>query len=490
MYDVIIIGAGIIGTFIARELSKFKIKIAIIEKENDVSKGTTKGNTAIIHRGYDPPTGSNMAIFNALGHGLFEDICNDLEVDFKKIGSMVVAFNKDEMDAINKLYSRGLSNDIKDIEIIGNSRVRELEPNLNKDIIGALYAPTAGIIGPWELAIALAENAATNGVEILLNSKVIDIEKLSDRFCLITNNGAYDSKYIINCAGVYADEINNMVSKRKIKIIPKRGQYYILDKEVGSLVNSVIFQCPTLFGKGVVVAPTVHGNIIVGPTKETIKDKDGVETTSEGLNKLMTIAQRACSKVSLDRVITSFSGIRAEAETGDFIIEECSDVEGFINVAGIKSPGLTAAPAIAKYVESIIVKKFENPEKRKDFISKRKSIPKFSSVDNTERRELINKDSTFGNIVCRCEAVTEGEIIEAIRRSPGAVTLDGIKRRVRPGSGRCQGGFCSPRIIEILSREFGKKASEILKEDDGSYLLIEEEEILTSSINLDKGGLK
>lgn len=471
MYDVAIIGAGVIGTFIARELSRYKLNIVLLEKDNDVANGTTKANSAIIHAGYDAEPGTNMARFNSKGNPMFDKVCEELDVEFKRIGSLVVAFNDKDMIKVKELYERGIKNGIPKMEIIGKEKVREMEPNLNKEIEGALYAPTCGIIGPWELAIALAENAVENGVELLLNSEVKNIIKTGEGYKISTNDQTINAKYVINCAGLFADKINNMVASPSFKITPRRGEYFVLDKTAGNFVNKVVFQCPTELGKGVLVTPTVHGNLLIGPNAEDLDDKGRLDTTQDGLDYVKRSALKTSSKIPFNKVITTFAGLRAQPSTGDFIVEESKEARGFINVAGIKSPGLSSAPAIAEYVVELLKDISGGFKLNQKFNPIRKRIIRFDKLSDEEKKELIRKNPAYGRIICRCENITEGEIIDVIRRKVGARTLDGVKKRIRPGTGRCQGGFCSPRVIEILSRELEKDMPDIVKDSLDSYIL-------------------
>ncbi|WP_308780728.1 NAD(P)/FAD-dependent oxidoreductase [uncultured Clostridium sp.] len=471
MYDVVIIGAGIIGASIFRELTKFNLKVLILEKENDVSMGTTKANSAIIHAGYDPEPGTLMAKYNVLGNEMFEDLCKELSVPFIRNGSLVLAFDEDDIRIINDLYEKGVKNNVKDLKILTKEEVLKLEPNINKDIYGALYAPTGGIVGPFECTIALVENGVENGGEIKLNSEVVSITK-DDLFTLeLKNNEEIRAKYVINATGVYADKVHNMVCEESFKITPIRGEYYILDKDEGKNFKHTIFQCPSKFGKGVLVAPTVHGNLIVGPNAEEIKEKDSLKTTSEALEFISERAEKTTDKVNFRNSIRNFAGLRAEADKGDFIIEENNKVKGFIDVSGIKSPGLTAAPAIALRVVEILNDSGLNTVKKEDFNPYRNQI-RFMELSIDEKKELIKKDKRYGRIICRCEEVTEGEIVDAINKSFGYITLDGIKRRCRPGMGRCQGGFCGPRVQEIIARELNIPLEDVDLEKEGSYILI------------------
>jgi glycerol-3-phosphate dehydrogenase len=471
MYDVAVIGAGIIGCSISRVLSRYKINVVLIEKEADVADCTTKANSAIIHAGYDAKPGSLKAKFNALGNPMFKKLCQELDVPYKIPGSLVLAFNEEDMETINKLYEQGIINGINGMEILDREKVLDMEPRVSREVMGGLYAATCGIVGPWELAIAQAENAAENGVEILLNSEVKDIKKQETVYSIITSDRIIDVRYIINCAGLHADRINNMVAAESFKISPRRGEYNIFDKSVGDIVNTVVFPCPSKLGKGILVSPTVHGNLLIGPNAEDIYDKEAFETTSEGLQFIKEGAERSVPNLPYNAIITSFSGLRARCERDDFIIEEAIDAKGFINVAGIESPGLTSSPAIAEYVVELLKDICGGLEEKKNYKSVRRRMTRFNELSEAERKELIKRDSRYGRIICRCETVTEGEIVDAIHRKVGATTVDGVKRRVRPGSGRCQGGFCGPRVMEILARELNKDINEVVKDSKGSFIL-------------------
>lgn len=474
MYDVAIIGAGVIGSFVARELSKYNLDIILIEKDTDIANGTTKANSAVIHAGYDAKPGTLKAKLNALGNPMFDKVCKELDVSFKRIGSLVIATDEDEMNRIKELYERGLKNGIPHMQILDGEKVREKEANINESVIGALYSPTAGIICPWELAVALAENAADNGVEIKLESKVTDIEKKENDYHIYIDNEKIKAKYVINCGGVYSEEISRMVGDTSFKITPRKGQYNVLDKISGDIVKHVIFQAPTKYGKGVLVTPTVHGNLIVGPNAEELDDKENTETTREGIGFVREVSKKTTKKIPFNSTITSFSGLRAKPNTGDFIIEESKVAKGFINVAGIESPGLSAAPAIAQYVIDIFRGFYSDLQEKEDFTPFRKPFIRFMELSNEEKARVIKEDYRYGRVICRCEGITEGEIVDVINRNAGARTLDAIKRRARPGMGRCQGGFCAPRVMEILARELGQDIKDIVKDGPESFILVEE----------------
>jgi glycerol-3-phosphate dehydrogenase len=475
MFDIAIIGAGIIGCSIARELSKYNYKTIILDKENDISCGTTKANSAIIHAGYDASYTSKKGIFNARGNMLYDQVTKELDVPFKRIGSLVVAFADEEIETLKDLLDNGNKLEIPGLEIIGPEKIYEMEPNLAEGAVAALYAPSAGIIEPWEMAIAYAENAIENGVELKLNYEVKSINELEDRFEIQSTDGELvDAKIVINAAGVYGDNIYKLVKEDfDFDIHPRRGQYFLLDKSADGLVNSVIFKCPSKLGKGVLVVPTVDGNVLVGPDSEDLDNdqKEAIETTADRLSFVRENAVKLVKNIPFRENITTFSGLRAEPSNGDFIIEE-SEVKNFINVIGIKSPGLSSAPAIAEYIEKMVVDKLGDSEVKEDYNPTRRPRIKFMELSEEEKEEMITKDPRYGRIICRCEMITEGEIVDAIHRSAGGRTINGIKRRVRPGAGRCQGGFCGPRVLEILARELEISPLDVKHEGKDSTILV------------------
>ena len=473
MYDVIVIGAGVSGCAIARQLSRYDVNACVLEKCEDVCEGTSKANSAIVHAGFDADEGSLMAKLNVRGNEMMDDLSRDLDIPFKRNGSLVVCVHKEELDGLKTLYERGVKNNVKGLKILSKEEVLEMEPNLSDNVEGALYAPTGGIICPFELTIAMAENAFTNGVEFRFNTKVEDIKKDDEGIWhLRTNNGEYTAKCVINAAGVYADKIHNMVSEDKMHIIERRGDYCLLDREVGSYVTHTIFPQPTKYGKGVLVTPTVHGNLLVGPTAIDIENKEGTATTAEGIEQLTVKASENVKNLPLRSVITSFAGLRAHLERHEFVIEQVKDAPGFIDVAGIESPGLSASPAIGEMVAEM-VKDLLKLKEKENWIGTRKGIQKTAGLSIDEMNELIKKNPAYGTIVCRCESITEGEILDAIHRPLGARSLDGVKRRTRAGMGRCQAGFCSPRTMEILNRELGLSYEEITKSGGKSNIVIE-----------------
>ena len=473
MYDVVIIGAGVTGAAVAWKLAEYDIKTCVIEKCSDVCEGTSKANSAIIHAGYDAAVGSLKAKLNVRGNEMMDKLCEDLDIPFKRIGSLVVCIHKEALPGLKELYDRGVKNGVKGLKLLSKEEALLTEPNLSDDTEGALFAPSAGIICPFELNIAMAEVAAMNGTEFKLNTEVKDIKKDADgSFRIITDTGELRAGYVVNAAGVYADVIHNMVSAQKIHITQRRGDYCLLDKQAGGHVSHVIFPQPTDLGKGVLVAPTVHGNLIVGPTAIDTEDKEGTATTAEGIGELTQKAGSHVKNIPMNKVITSFAGLRAHEDNNDFIIEEVSDVPGFIDCAGIESPGLSSCPAIGEEVCDIL-KNLMNLKKKENVITKRKGVRRTEGLSAEEMNALIKENPAYGNVICRCESITECEIIDAIHRPLGAKTLDGIKRRTRAGMGRCQAGFCMPRTMEILSRELGMSYEDITKSGGNSNIVLE-----------------
>lgn len=471
MYDVTIIGAGVCGCAVARELSRYDLKICVLEKDDDVCSGTSKANSAIIHAGFDAKESSLMAKLNVLGNSMFDELAKELDFPFKRNGSLVVCFSEDEKQKLEELLERGIKNGVPDLRIIDREELLKLEPNISDEAYAALYAPTGGIVCPFNFTIALAENAAENGVEFKLETTVEKIYKAEGFYKIETDKGLFETKYIVNAAGVYADKFHNMVSENKIEIIPRRGEYCLLDKAAGKHVERTVFSVPGKYGKGVLVTPTVHGNLLIGPTAVDTDDKENTATTYEGLNEVIEKSSRSVKNIPMKQVITSFSGLRAHTLKNEFIIEEVSDAKGFIDVAGIESPGLSSAPAIGVMAADIVVN-LSKAVKKKNFVSERKGILNPSELPLEERNRLISEHPEYGNIVCRCEMVTEGEILDALSRPIKVKSLDAIKRRTRAGMGRCQSGFCSPRTMEIISKKLNIPMTEIRKNSGKSVFAV------------------
>ncbi len=471
MYDIIIIGAGVSGCASARELSRYQASICVIDKEEDVCCGTSKANSAIIHAGYDAAAGSLMAKLNVEGNQMMEQLSKDLDFAFRRNGSLVLCMHEEELPNLQALYERGITNGVKELKILSKEEVKALEPNITDNVVAALYAPTGGIVCPFGLTIALAENAAMNGVEFKFDTEVQDIKKTEDGFELTTSKGVLKSRFVVNAAGVYADKFHNMMSEEKIHITPRRGDYCLMDKTTGDLVDKTIFTLPGKFGKGILVSPTIHGNLLLGPTAIDVDDKEANNTTKEGLDEVITKAQDSVNNIPMRQVITSFAGLRAHEDHHEFIIKELEDCKGFIDCAGIESPGLSSSPAIGKMVAEILKEKAELKEKD-DFIATRKGILDPKKLPKEEYSKLIKENPAYGNIICRCETISEGEILDAIHRPLGAKSLDGVKRRTRAGMGRCQAGFCSPRTMDILARELGVDMREITKSGGDSKIVV------------------
>lgn len=462
MKDVIIIGAGVSGCAVARELSRYELDICVLEKESDVCEGTSKANSGIVHGGFDAKPGTLKAKLNVLGNQMMDEMAEKLDFLFRRNGAMVVCQSKEEMAVLEELMERGKKNGVEGMEMLSRSQALLLEPNLADTVYAAIHIPSSGIVCPFEMNLAYAENAVQNGVQFHLETEVKQIEKMENGFRVLTDKGMFETRFLINAAGVYADIFHNMVSREKIHITPRRGEYCLLDKNAGNLVERTIFQIPTPKGKGVLVTPTVHGNLLIGPTAADITDKEGTETTSDGLEEVMKKCTKSVKNIPKRQIITSFAGLRAHEDDGDFIIQEVKDAKGFIDVAGIESPGLSSVPAIGVYVRDIMAGLTELCEK-KEFCEHRKRITRISELSREEQNGLIQENPAYGQIVCRCEGVTMGEILDAIHRPLGATTLDGIKRRTRAGMGRCQAGFCTPKNMELLAEELHLELKDIRK---------------------------
>ena len=462
MKDVIIIGAGVSGCAVARELSRYELDICVLEKESDVCEGTSKANSGIVHGGFDAKPGTLKAKLNVLGNQMMDEMAEKLDFPFRRNGAMVVCQSKEEMAVLEELMERGKKNRVEGMEMLSRSQALLLEPNLADTVYAAIHIPSSGIVCPFEMNLAYAENAVQNGVQFHLETEVKQIEQMENGFRVLTDKGMFETRFLINAAGVYADIFHNMVSREKIHITPRRGEYCLLDKNAGNLVERTIFQIPTPKGKGVLVTPTVHGNLLIGPTAADITDKEGTETTSDGLEEVMKKCTKSVKNIPKRQIITSFAGLRAHEDDGDFIIQEVKDAKGFIDVAGIESPGLSSVPAIGVYVRDIMAGLTELREK-KEFCEHRKRITRISELSREEQNGLIQENPAYGQIVCRCEGVTMGEILDAIHRPLGATTLDGIKRRTRAGMGRCQAGFCTPKNMELLAEELHLELKDIRK---------------------------
>ena len=474
-YDAVVIGGGVIGSAIIRYLSLYNMKTLLVEKEEDISSGTTKANSGIVHAGYDPEPGTLKAKLNVKGAKMIKEESGKLHFDYKVNGAMVVSFSPNDDYKIDELFERGIKNGVEDMEIISGDEARRLEPNLSENITKCLYLKSSAIVCPFSLTQALSENAYENGAEFKFNTKVETIERIEDGYRIKTDNGLIiTSNAVINAAGVYGDTINNMVSEKKLHITPRRGSYMLFDNETQGMFNSTIFQLPSSKGKGVLVTPTVHGNLMIGPNSVDIPDKDDTSTTAFDLDYISKEALRTSPSIPFRKVITSFSGLRAHEDSGDFIVGEAEDAPGFFNATGIESPGLSSSLSIGEMVARMVADRL-GIEKKENPVLERKAAPRPKEMSVDERNELIKSNPSYGRIVCRCEEISEGEIIDAITRPLGARSLDGVKRRVRAGMGRCQGGFCSPKVMEIIERYASIPFDEISKNSKGSNITMEDE---------------
>ncbi len=472
MFDIAVIGGGVIGATILRELTKFSLKVIMLEKESDVSMGQSRANSGIVHAGYDAIPNTNKAKFNKLGNEMMQDYCYELGVKYVNNGSLVVAYDDEQMKTLYTLLERGKQNQIKDLSIIDKDQLFILEPSLSRNAIGALYAKRGGIVCPYELTIASVGNAMDNGAKLELDFEVDKIIKTQNGYLIQSASGKkVESKMIINCAGYGSQKIANLVGDFSFKIGARRGEYILLDRESGDFVKRTIFATPTKNGKGILITPTVDGNILLGPTAEEIQENN-TNTTALGLAKIKTIASSMAEKVPFYNTITSFSGVRAFCDRNDFVIEESKVAKNFINVAGIESPGLTSAPGVAKYVVEELVSKSFELNKNQNFNGVRKPDYFFNRLSIEEKNKIIKENPSYGNIVCRCEKITEGEIIRAVTENPKATTIDAVKRRTRAGMGRCQGGFCQPRVAEIIANVLGVDLKDVTKNGGKSNIII------------------
>ena len=467
MRDVVIIGAGVTGTSVAYNLSKFKGDFLVVEKHADVCEETSKANSAICHGGYDAEPGSMKAKMNVEGNHMMREIADELSFPYKQIGTLVLCHREEDFPKLQKLYDQGIENGVSGMEIIYNEEILKMEPHVEKDVYAALYSKEAGIVDPFLMNVAYAEGSNLNGVEYKLNTEIVEIKEADDHYILKTKDGEeIETKAVVNAAGLYSDAIHDMVmDDNKFEIRARRGEYLLLDKATAGYVNHVLFNLPTEKGKGILVSPTIDENTLIGPTSDFVDDKADLVTTRKAIEEVIDKVNDTVDNVPVRQVITSFSGNRAHETSGDFILQETK--KGFFDCVGIESPGLTSAPAIGKYMANLVKDSLELDE-NPDFKAGRNPIPKTSEMTAEEHNELIKKNPKYGKIICRCEKVTEGEIIDAIHAPVGATTVDGIKRRCRATAGRCQGGFCLPSIIEILSRELGVDQEEITKKGNKS----------------------
>lgn len=472
MYDVIVIGSGVIGCAIAEHISGYEGKVAVLDRADDVSEGASKANSGIVHAGYDAKPGTEKARLNIKGAQMMTQLCSRLGVPYGQPGAMVLAFSEDDREAVVKLYEQSIVNGVEGCRVIERDEALAMEPNLNPHMVCALYVPASGLVSPYELTHALANSAAANGVEFKLETDVQKIEPVEGGWAVHTDKGVYETRAFVNCAGVNGARLHNQISSRQLNIVARRGQYYLLDHETPLRFSMTMFQVPTKMGKGVLISPTTHGNLIVGPTAEDIGDGLDTATTADGLADALEKAKLTYPGLTVRNVITTFSGIRAHETAGDFVIGAVEGAkDGAFEAIGIESPGLSAAPAVGEELGTWVAYSLQLPKKKA--LNRVKPMPKsFTHMSNRERMEAYESNHEYGRIVCRCEMVTEAEIRMAIREPVGARNIDGVKRRTRAGMGRCQGGFCSPRIVQILCEELGMKPEEVTKFGGDSRLLV------------------
>ena len=468
MLDAVVIGAGVVGGLVARELTANGMKVCILERGSDVALGATRANSAIVHAGFDAKEGSIKALLNVRGSKMMEQLCCQLGVKYIKNGSLVVGFDEDDRATLQGLLERGNKNGVEGLCLLNAEEVRSIEPNVGEGVTCALHAPSGAIVCPYELCMAAVGNAIDNGALLKLDFNVEKIEKIEGGFKVSSSSDSVSARYVINCAGARSDEIAALARDKSFSVHPRRGEYILLDRECGDHVSHTIFRCPSKMGKGVLVTPTVDGNLLIGPTAEDIEDKEDVKTTAVGTSEIKRKAAEQVRGINFSKTITTFSGLRSVGTSGDFIIN--SPTPGFINVAGIESPGLSASPAIAEYVSDMLRDMGESLELRSDFVPTRRPAHYFKELSREEKNKVISQHPEYAHVVCRCETVTEGEILEAIRTEPRPRDVDGVKRRTRATMGRCQGGFCTPYIIELLAREMGVDYELVTKFGGGSYI--------------------
>ncbi len=471
--DVLIIGAGAVGSAIAREFSKYNVSVLVVDKNEDIGGDASKSNSAIIHTGYDATPDTLESQLVVAANPMYEKLCKDLDVPYKKVGAILPAFTDEQFEKLPAIKEKAFKNRVYDVEYLSKEELLKMEPNLNPEVKGGLYIPRENIIDPFVYVQALCENAYANGVKFMLNTKVTDIKVTGGKIeKVITTAGEIEADYVINSAGLYCDEIAEMVGKADYKVVARKGQFYILDKNTSCKVNHIVLPIPTKITKGKLMCPTVHGNMLVGPTAEEQLSKTDKSTTTAGLDSIATDVRNLIPNVNLRETITQYSGLRPNRNPEGLHFDIFDDIKGYVNLSGVRSTGLTLSIAMGKYVVQQLLMRGANFKLKDDFIKTRKGIIKFSEQTNEVKEELLKQNPLYGNVICRCETVTEAEILQAIHRPLGAKSVDAVKRRVRAGMGRCQGGFCGPKVIEILARELGVSTDKINKNQDGSYMVV------------------
>lgn len=470
--DVVIIGAGAVGCAIAHELSKYNVNVIVVDKNDDVGGCASKSNSAIIHTGYDAAPGTLESQLVVAANPMYDQLCKDLDIPFKRIGAILPAVNDEQFERLPEIKEKAFRNHVYDVEFKTGKELLEMDPELSPEVRGGLYIPRESIIDPFIFVQALAENAAENGVEFILNAKVTDIKTENGKIkSVVTTKGEIETEYVINSAGLYCDEIAEMVGKADYKVVARKGQFYILDKNTSCQVNHIILPIPTKVTKGKLMCPTIHGNMLVGPTAEDQPSKVDKCTSAEGLESIANDVRNMIPNVNLRETITQYSGLRPNRNPEGLHFDMYEDLHGYVNLSGVRSTGLTLSLSMGEYVVQQMLYSGAEFKLRNDYKPTRKGIVKFSEQTKEVQNELIKENPLYGNVICRCETITEAEIVDAIHRPVGARSVDAIKRRVRAGMGRCQGGFCGPKVIEILARELGVSTDEINKNIDGSYMV-------------------
>lgn len=471
-YDVVIIGGGVIGSALAHALCYYEGKVALLEKAADLAEGASKANSGIVHAGFDAKPGSIKAKYNVEGAKMYKALCNEVGAPYGQPGALVLGFDEKDRKILENLYNQGITNGVEGLEILSKEEVLAMEPNANPDIIGALYAKTSGITSPYELTYDLADMAVLNGVEVFRETQVLHMVHSEQGWKIETTNGTYQAKVIVNCAGLGAMALHNLISDEPCEVVARRGEYYLLDRMDEMPFYMTMFQCPTPMGKGVLVSPTVHGNTLLGPTAQDIQDPEDTATTQAGLQDILAKVKYTWPNYSTRQTITTFSGIRAHSTGDDFMVGPVSGAPMAYEAVGVESPGLSAAPAIAKDLSEQIAKVLGLTKKTGEM--KKISNPKpFYAMSTEERMEAVKQNPQWGNLVCRCEMVTEAEIRQCAKRPVPATNIDAVKHRTRAGMGRCQGGFCSPRVMEILAEEMNVPFTSITKNGGNSYVLVD-----------------
>lgn len=476
IYDVLIIGGGITGSMTARLLTQYKCSVALVEAGADIAWGATRANSAISHAGYDPKPGTLKAKLNVRGTELMEQACSDLGVEYKRCGSHVIAFDDADLAHIKELYERGISNGVPGLRLISGDELRKMEPNVSDAAVGSLCAPSAGIICPYGLAIAAAENAVTNGATVKLNFKVTEVSYNGNAYLVSNGKETVKAKYIVNAAGASADKVAAVIGEKDFPVVsnPRRGDYIILDKMYGHVANSTLFVTPSARGKGILVSPTVHGNTIFGPNAHDVSGPEDKATTKEGLDEIIAGAKRIMPTINPRGAITSFAGVRPTTNMPDFYIRASEQLPNVIHAASIESPGLASSPAIAEYITELLENSGLKLEKNPDYIKSRRkngNPKRFTDMTDEEKASAVINNPAYGKVICRCETVTEGDILDAINAPIPATTVDMIKHRVRAGMGRCQGGFCSPRVADLLAEAAKTGLDEVTKSGNGSWIV-------------------